>query len=355
MIEFFKYLNYILISFLELFETNRTPKKTPKVALVKQFVYADLYSKSFQGHKNWMELIFASNHRSGPMGLFSKLDSDFFIVDVFKDKNCNIYKEKGINKNWQLVASDQKKHIKDPKKVDWNKYDLVICIENAIPVEITKQYPNVVWATMVEHHRMKAYNKYNRKPPNGYNLFFNQRFGPTPFNFFKRKHVVDWPYSLNFPIDINSYFNVSRKDNQVVVDTHCQDREINKILEEQNLKICLTDNNRTIKEHLELLSKSKFLILPINKSKRMLWGNITLEAAALDCIIIGNKIHLWNPHLVLNKCHVTNLNELRNLLIFLSNSNNYEKMIKKQRRQLKHYGFNRPLNQLNKFIKKSFE
>jgi hypothetical protein len=83
---------------LELFEDKSSlPLSSyPKIALVKQFVYADLYSKNKNDSlSNWLETIYTSNHRSGPMGIFSKLESDFFIVDVFEDDFVKFISRKG--------------------------------------------------------------------------------------------------------------------------------------------------------------------------------------------------------------------------------------------------------------------
>ena len=50
--------------------------------------------------------------------------------------------------------------------------------------DIVKKYKDVTWATMVEYHRMKSYKNYVI-PPDGYDIFFNQRFGPAPISLLK--------------------------------------------------------------------------------------------------------------------------------------------------------------------------
>jgi hypothetical protein len=344
-----------IIYFLELFENKDSIliSDLPKVALVKQYVYADLYSKNkINCSDNWLETIYTSNHRSGPIAIFSKLDADFFIVDVFEEKICNVFKEKGANIKWDKFKKIQKKEIINPNNINWNNYDLVICIENAVPSKITKKYPRVLWATMLEHHRMKSYSKYKRRLPDGYNLFFNQRFGPTPFSFFKKNYVIDWPYGFNQPLNLKKTFGIDKKEDAVVIDVHSLDYEIKNIIESHNLKINMTSKGRSIKEHLFLLSKTKYLILPIKFSERMLWGNITLEASALSCLIIGNKKYLWNPHLILKECHVTNYNQFKTLLFLLDDKSYYNTLLKKQNKLLNYFGYVRPLNQLSNHLNK---
>ncbi|MEL7528732.1 MAG: hypothetical protein AAFN16_23400, partial [Pseudomonadota bacterium] len=62
-----------------------------KIAFVKQDVYQDLYVCP-SGTKDAAELLFSSMMRVGPVGLFSKLDSSFFIVEEDFAPECQIYR-----------------------------------------------------------------------------------------------------------------------------------------------------------------------------------------------------------------------------------------------------------------------
>jgi hypothetical protein len=256
-----------------------------------------------------------------------------------------------MNSNWQKHYESQKREIVNPYEIDWGKYDLVICLENALPKKILKKYSDVTWATMLEHYKMDSYSKYKKKLPEGYDLFFNQRFGPTPFNIFKKKHVIDWPYSFNYPLDLEKNFGVLKKINIAVIETHSLDSDLERVFLFHKYDIKTTNEGRNINQHLKLLAVAKYLVLPILNSERMLWGNITLEASALSCLLIGNKKFLWNPHLVLNECHITNHRQLEKLLILLKDELYYNELLEKQNKLLIYYGFNRPLKQLYKFLK----
>ena len=51
----------------------------PKIALVKQEVYQDLYVCPVT-EKNAANILFSSMGRVGPIGLMADLDADFYIV-----------------------------------------------------------------------------------------------------------------------------------------------------------------------------------------------------------------------------------------------------------------------------------
>ena len=343
----FKLFWTFLTQFLEKFENENIAFDTPelKIALVKQDVYADLYKIN---SPNKLEIIASSNHRSGPMGLFTDFVTDFFVIGVQDDEICKIYLEKGYNNSWDLISKGQQKLSVDPYDVDWGKYDLVLAIENAVPRDIITKYKHVTWATMVEYHRMKSYKNYMLFPPDGYDLFFNQRFGPTPLSIFKKKHVIEFPYAFNSSGKISRMLKISKKQNIAVIEGHSLDVQSFDLLKYNGFNVLNTNVDRNIIEHLRLLCKSKIILLPIEKSERMLWGNITLEAAACDSLIIGNKLHLWNSHLIVSECNVNSINQLKKLLKSLNNEEFYQTLLDKQRKKLDYYGFIRPLKQLSK-------
>lgn len=334
--KYFEKVNPVLDSF---------PKST-KIAFVKQYVYADLYSKTFVNHLDPDEIINSSNHRSGPIGLFKYFNADFYIVDVDEsDNECNVYKEKGENKKWIEISSEQKKHSVDSNTINWSKYDLVICLENAVPFEIIKKHKEkTIWATMLETHTMPSYRKYLKKPPKGYDFFLNQQFGPNPINIFKRKHVLDWSYSLN--LTSNQEF---KKSKSILIETHATNEDLKFIESLSGFEFYYSDQNRTMSEYLEMLAASKYLILPTSKSEKILTGNITIEAAANRVLILGNKNFIWNPFIINDKCHVKSLTKLKTLIETIENDKSlYNSLLDEQSKRLDYYGFSRPLNQLTK-------
>ena len=346
----------MMLRFLERFERinpsmDSFPKST-KVALVKQYVYADLYSKTFVNHTNVDEIIDSSNHRSGPVGLLKYFKTDFYIVDVVEnDAECNVYKEKGENKKWIEVSKEQKKYSVNSEEINWSEYDLVICIENAVPYEVVKKHKSTTtWATMLETHTMPSYRRYLRKPPKGYDVFLNQQFGPNPINIFKKKHVIDWSYSFNYTLERGI-----EKPKSIIIETHTSSKDKNFIQSLEGFEFDHSDQNRTTGEYIDVLIKTKYLILPTSETEKILTGNITIEAAANGVLILGNKNFVWNPFVICDACHVKSLSKLKSTIEAIEKDKSlYNKLIEEQSKRLDYFGFTRPLSQLSKTNKIKF-
>lgn len=341
------------INFLEYFEKKNVKvsiHKEIRIALVKQTCYADLYTN--QEPKSISEIIFSSNHRSGPVGLFTNFQTKFYVLNIEDSQECNIYREKPFNKSWKKIEEEQKLIAKNAVQIDWGKFDLVVALENAVPSAVALKYPQVVWATMVEHHRMKSYRQLLKNLPLGYDVFFNQRFGPTISSIFGRKHVIDWPYSINSANSIKNLFKL-KKENLVIIDVHQKTEKIISILESLEYNYTTTGGDKSIEDHLKHMVAAKVLITPIKPTTRLLWGNITLESAAADCLVIGNRKNLWNPFLICSNLNTSSYRKLEILLYKIKTDDSfYNDCLIKQRRILQYYGFLRPFIQLNKYLSK---
>lgn len=323
-----------------------------KIALVKQTCYADLYSSPYFSNieESILPLIYSSNHRSGPIGLFLNFNTDFYIVKIEDYPECKVYKEKPSNMKWQNIEKSQEKFGVSAFTVDWAKYDMVIAIENAVPSIVTKKYKNVLWATMLEYHRMSSYKKYRRRLPKGYHVFFDQHFGPSPRTIFKRSHVVEWPYFFNTIRALNTLCDIPKKD-IICIDSHQEISEVSKVLAELKYDWFITDRNYSIQEFLDLLVQSKVVIMPIINDNKILWGNLSLEAAAADCIIIGNRKNLWNSCLIDPSLECNDYTQLKKILLKLrEDSSFYDICLKLQRERLNYFVYERPFNQIYTYL-----
>ena len=344
-----------LAGFQEVFECPRevTELCDLKVAFVKQSVYTDLYADPDAGSP--LAIIASSNLRSGPVGLMETLRADYYIVDMEPDTECRIWEEKQKDFEarpfWKHIVEAQKQVAVRAADIDWSQYDLVLAMENAIPARITQQYPTVLWATMVEHHRMLTYRSYLRCPPKGYDCFFNQRFGPTLCSLGRRAHVIEWPYGFSNERCIVGFFPGVTKENSIVVESH-QQREAFQALRKTSGARVYFSGGRNIIEHLELLAKSKIFFSPLYE--RPLWGNATVEAAAADCIVVGNRHAFWNPCMIDPRMHCCSVKKGWKIISrLLSDEDYYREMLASQRARLNWYAFSRPLLQLLSYISKS--
>jgi len=345
-----------LARFQEVFESPRkviTELCDLKVAFVKQSVYTDLYANPNAGSP--LEIIASSNFRSGPVGLMQTLRADYYIVNVEPDTECRIWEEKRKDFKarpfWIHIIEEQKQVAVQAADIDWSQYDLVLALENAIPARITQQHPTVLWATMVEHHRMSIYKSYLRTPPEGYDCFFNQRFGPTLRSLHRSAHVIEWPYSFSNEKCVADLFPGTVKENSIVVEAHQPREALQTLLKAPEIRVHFS-GGRNIIEHLELLAKAKILFSPIYE--RPLWGNATVEAAAADCIVVGNRHALWNPCMIDPRMHCSSVEKGWEIISWLlSDDSYYQEMLASQRTRLNWYAFSRPLLQLLYYVSKS--
>ena len=284
-----------------------------KIALVKQANYIDLYTNPEAS--TVFELLKSSTMRTGPTGFWPDGKPHFFIVHDQSDPETRIWEwklqfERQNPANYasrEKVRALQRRCAIAPEDIDWGQFDLVVTIENAIPARITRQFPQTKWATFLEHHRMPQYRQYLRKPPVGYDYFFTQRYGPNPQNLWQSKHAIDISYGFKRAGDVMKLFPDVEKKPIVHVEDH-QDLDLIRvkaaglgmdpsIFHKAQVGSCL--------EYLRSLSESMIYFAP--NSYRPLGGLANVDAAAAGCILVGNRMNLWNPCLILPEMQTSEL------------------------------------------------
>lgn len=342
---------------LDLYEQKKTFKNHfhISVALVKNPYFFDLYQTS--DNRNYSDLISSSLKRSGPVGLFTELDADFIIVDVYKESDGQKYRERlhqipdAEFDEYMQLAQTLKKSSLPASEVDWSKYDLVVALDNAVPASVTHQYPNVVWANMLENHKMPSFKNYLSKPPIGYDLFFTQHFGPNLRQFKYGKHVVDWPYGFSKTGTIAKLFDEKFDRIGVTVESH-GNHLWNGAETELKLPIRFQGGHKsyfTITDILKMLLRSQYFCSV--EPKRPLWGNALIEAASAGCLLIADPNWHWNSHVILPELRVSNVTQAKQKIRDLEKNADLRKSLSvKQNKRLDWYAFNRPLTQLKKSV-----
>ncbi len=335
---------------------NFNYEKLPKIALVKQDVYQDLYCCS--PNSSVQEIILSSFQRSGFVGLFTKFNADFLIVKAEQDLECNIWQQKHFDchqESIEFYLSLQEKHSlysQSVNEIDWNLYDIVISIDIAIPSRITKQFPHILWCYCIGEPCMRAYQESKLKPIDGYNLFLNQQFRHLSFVNSLPKHEIEFPYYLQYYGCYKNILNLDIKDSEkegLFIEFNWR-----KILTEKQKKDLSNFGSircpKGIKNILLELAKSKYFL--IGEGTRGLWGNGMIEAIASGCLLIGNPLYVKHKSLFTSATVVYNFDQLLQKLAFFENNNNaYHQELEKQRKILDYVCFNRPMNDLLSIIK----
>ena len=114
-----------------------------------------------------------------------------------------------------------------------------------------------------------------------------------------------------------------------------------------------SDSSLKIYDYLKRLAKTKYFYCPIYELPR--WGNSIIEAAAFDCLIIGNPNCFWNSLLIQKECIAKSHDDgLKIIEKFEKNNKLYIKVLKNQKKIFNLINYYRPLYLISKITKKDF-
>lgn len=340
---FLKFWNLITIVRIEKLKKF---KKKMKIALVKPYNYLDLYNKP---HKNKFITLLNSNYRIGPAGLFTNHDVNLYISNTYNDDKINDSNYNLLKKKQKKEYLFQKKNSENIKKINFDKYDIVISFEDTISEKITYKFRKTLWAKIYEDHKKSDYKKNLLKPKKNFDIIFNQTLGFTPYSFSQNNHWIDFSYTFG-----NSSFlekiNLKKSHKiDVITEVH-QSAKVKEAFRNSDFKIVTLDETLSHISYLKLLSEGMFFIAIDCKKPR--WGNSLIEAALCKNLIIGNKNHFWNSQLILSETNLKNIDEAINLIYKLKKDKKmYNLLIKKQNKLLNYLNYERPLNQIKQFYK----
>ncbi|MGF1500131.1 MAG: hypothetical protein ACFB8W_25375 [Elainellaceae cyanobacterium] len=323
-----------------------------KVALVKQATYIDLYATP--GEKDPRRLLASTWHRTGPLGLFQLFDTDYYLVNDADDPVSQIWRTKEADwkqdsARWEhhrKIIATQTETARSVESIDWSGYDLVIAIENAVPPSLTRAYPAVLWATILEHHRMPAYRTYHRAPPPGYDVFLTQLIGRNALSWIRRPHALEWPYSMTPPNLFAAWFPDVTRGAASYLENHQDHASIAAQAEQEGLAISTPE--RTDAEGLVAHAVGcRYFLAP--GAPRPIYGNAMVDAAAAGCLNLGNRWRLFNPGLILPELHTPGIAATLRMVKELDNDpNRRERIVHRQRDRIDWLVVRRPLLQLFK-------
>lgn len=336
------------------------------VAFVKQASYVDLYTLSSNGAdcapRSNSDVYGSSNFRSGPVGLLAHFNCDFIIVKCADAPECKIWEcrlqneSKGspdtLQRRTQRREAQEREAV-DAGSIDWSKYDLVVCMENAVPSLIASQYPETVWATMLEWFGMPQFKSYLFRPPVGYDVFLTQCFSSIPFDGLLPSSALHWPYGF---VHSSSFRQLGLLEGVKKSDTLVLDRNAEAFREQLDMDTALSSRigllgGLNIQDFAKRMAEAKYY--SSFGTRRLLWGNGTLDTAALGALILTDRSKLINPSIVGPDCHVENVEQLiRKVHALDADEELYQASLEKQRQRLDYFAFWRPLFELHAHVRK---
>lgn len=287
-----------------------TPTSPLRVALVKSEVCGHIYACPWSGG-NLQKLALSTLKTFGPLSLFTRHQTDFFIVRLPADPECQVWREffagdpdpvtsARIHEGFRTyrpadeppTSPSQGDWAVDPESVDWGKYDAVIVQDLCLPPRITHRFPGVFWSYWIGETGSASFKNSFRRPAAGYSLYLNgssRRWRVRPR---LRGHVLEFPYILQ---DAKTHVGLGAKPW----------RERQGFLLEVNTAAAIpaeirgrlqalgpvSENVGTPAQRLQLLHHSKYFLQMIPKR---LWGNSLNEAVAAGCLGLANSESMPN-------------------------------------------------------------
>ncbi|MEO1024899.1 MAG: hypothetical protein AAFX07_05015 [Pseudomonadota bacterium] len=321
-----------------------------KIAFVKQDVYQDLYVCP-SGTKDAAELLFSSMMRVGPVGLFSKLDSSFFIVEEDFAPECQIYRTviPKIADNVRLLKTktiDQMPggEFKVPgsphpngafsvpcRSINWSEFDVVISVNISIPTEVVHQHPNVLFCYMIGEANLAS-----KWADFGYDICLNQLISEKVTS--RIGGAIDFPYTFLGPDCLANIMGreTARPSLQDGIYAEINMSPERPVQSAPTVLQPLVDAGYKIRIHkqkifdnlLELYDAKYFVKL----GGRKIRGNSTIEAISSGTLALLPRETLIHSELLPQECSVETIEDLTDKIRYLDdNPAEYQRLLGLQR------------------------
>jgi len=359
-----------------------------RIALVKQYVYQDLYCSEPQS--NFRDIILSSVQRCGPVGLINECRADFYIVNVDSAPECSIWKEKSTYCGQRPVSyyeefgrkaqseipyafgKSQKDLAININDIDWSKYDIVISLDVSFPTKFITKFANTLWCYMPGEPCMDIYRRSRKKVLSNYHLFLNQEIRHYPFTsrpvYFPhykrgRKAVryfpvftkkwrpklfteLDFPYSLVSSSSIKNLFEGNNDERKGIAFEYYTYKEFSLQKIDLPMPINFDSMERYPFLRLPSLAKTKYFI---SDSRNYTRGNGILEAMSAGCLCLStkNQFVVNYQKLLGRRGMFKNMKEIIHFMENLErNPDLYEEQIEEQNSIVDYFCFEEPLKRL---------
>lgn len=341
--------------------------KNIKIAFVKSSVYQDLWVCDKTNDSN--ELFVSSLMRCPPIGLAEHFNTDFIIIKDTDEYPCNMnkccihhskydnmkYSKENKYPDLPFLDNTFHKHITidsvsyNVDDIDWNIYNIVITINHCIPDRIVKKYNKILWCYYSGENEKSVVDNLI----GNYDIILNQDVNKQNLPIYS----IGFPYTfigLNTIEKINNtlfpnmifkkegiYMEINNTTERPVKNIPFEFLEISK-----NCNIPIILHNQNIIENTKNLYNSKYFVKLLGRPLR---GNAILEAVSAGILILANKNLIVFNDLIHDNCHIENYhNVIEKIKYYNENIEEYDKIIKYQRKILYEKYFLNPINNLYK-------
>lgn len=333
-----------------------------RIALVKQEVYQDLYVCDNSLSKE--ELLFSSQGRVGPYGLFSLFDADFYIIKEEYSKECQMWtriipgtKDKFRRLKIETLEKLPGQEFKEPGstipngfyainayEVDWSKYDVVISINFSIPTNIIKQYKSTLWAYMIGEANFMMDKVYF-----GYDVSLNQEIK----GLISDSGIIDFPYTFIGPYclenTIKNYLKKESENRGIYVEVNSvKERPVKRVPQLDPITAATGQparlHKQLIRDNLIELYNSKYYLKLGGRKTR---GNGAIEAISLGTLVLMSPRNIVCSQILPKETWVFNEDDAIKMIKYLDqHTEEYERLLKKQRELVQQFVIDYPFYSL---------
>lgn len=333
------------------------------VALVKQAIYDDLYCcPSFTP----AELAVRSSlRRTGPMGLLLDIGAVFFLVHEDFATEClswgesvasnPITRQRDLERYRRLASKipleGSREHTRSPAEmalfvqdVDWGRFNVVISIDIAIPENLRRRYPQVMWVYFPADPGTPTAKRARRTPPDGFFVSLTHTHRRFPVRPRLSSSAVECPYSFQSSFSWDQVWPCYDQRDGVMVEHQTYALLDAKQRDQLAALGTVRKPQGTVSEVAAMLRASKYYL---RLQGGPLTGNGQVEAVMAGCLALGDPGTYVQRSLFTPKTVTPNFNSaLDKLLYFESRPLEYEKARTEQLAIAEFLCFRRPAFQL---------
>ena len=326
-----------------------------RIALVKQDVYQDLYV-SGSGERDPASMLFSSTNRVGPIGLFTLLGADFYIVREEQTPECQVYRRviPHLADQLQLLKTRRLDQIPGHEffrpgsqqthadfsvncyDVAWGAYDVVISVNVSLPKRLVRKFPRTLFCYMIGEA-----NLFTKRVRFGYDVCLNQE---ARGRIATKPGVVDFPYTFVGArcLELLLLRHLKRTSEQSGIYAEinsCPERPVTSVppafrsLEPLGHPVRL--HRQRISENLAEIYDAKYFL---KLGGRKIRGNSVIEAISLGTLALIDPDSVTHRELLPRETWVRSVAEARQRIQYLDEyPPRYQALLAQQRQRLEQY------------------
>ena len=344
-------------------KTNIKEKK-PRIAFIKPLEANYLYETS---STELVDLLESSGGHTGPLAFFTDYNTDIYLTKLPYSPECQSWGEglyMGTNghkavQQRRLCAKQNKKQLElsDVEQIKWSDYQVVISIGCAVPSQITKQYPEIVWCYYIPDPTPAFFLSKKWGPLHNYNVFLTQGISAKILSekevqtYRETKRIVlDIPFVFMRPDTFTKLFPTDNR-NGIRIESRSRKDANPEIIKTLTKFGPIAERIESVKEYTEQLASTRYFIILDTPYERFR-GNALVEANAAGCLIIApDNLRSLNSHLIPEENRYQSYTELFELLTKLNQSESIRnEMLENQNAIIAKASYITPKNAFDKIV-----